>query len=208
MNRRQLRELWALGRLDLADPATRAYLRRALAGPVLLRTVATQLRTADVGLRDLTADGAAFRGVAAAYGVRYEIGGGRWEVIEPGSFRDSLAAQGGTVPVFWSHGKVADQPWTAAPIGVADATEQPDGLHAAFELFVTDSSEAKAVARAARAGALRGLSLGYTAEAVTYDRTPTGAPLERVTKGSLVEISFVVRGANPAAKLVKGSSTQ
>lgn len=197
----ELHELWNLDRLRLDDPQVRAAIRRLIAGSVRLRAAGGDLRV--VRFRSLTGDGGTFRGIAAAYGSPYEIGGGRWEQIEPGAFAASLASQGGTLPVFWQHGVLAgSQPWATAPIGLAHATERKDGLHASFELFEGDTPEARAIGRAARGGALDALSLGYFAHDIRTDRTTGGAPLDHILRGEVVEISYVLRGANPGAKLI------
>lgn len=198
----ELQELWRLGRIRFDDPQVRAAIRRLLTGNVRLRASgAADLRV--VRFRSLAGDGGTFRGIAAAYGSPYKIGGGRWEQIEQGAFAASLSSQGGTLPVFWQHGQIAgSQPWASAPIGIAHATERPDGLYAVFELFEDGTPEAKAIGRAARGGALDALSLGYFAEDIRTDRTDSGAPLDRILRGEVVEISYVVRGANPGAKLL------
>lgn len=199
-----LRDLAAyheLGRVELSNAEVRDVVRRLLAGDAHLREVGPSLRTASFDLRYVTAGDSTLSGTASAYGVEYPVGGGRFEVIEYPAFRGSLASQGGVVPIFWNHGMAAGSPWTAAPIGVARASELPDGLHTTFSLFTDDSSEARTIARAARAGALRELSVGYAALDVAQDRTATGAPLERVRCGALIEISVVARGASPVAQL-------
>lgn len=199
---KELRTLWECGRLDLSSAEARAELRRLLIGTVNLRTGAGRLRTATVTLRSASLDGSRLTGTASAYGISYPVGNGVREVIQRGAFGASLA-QRSIVPVFYGHGLVAGQPWTHPPIGVATASETAAGLRTSIELFTADSEDARVVAAAANRGALRELSIGFepTPNGVRVERTRSGDRLERITQAQLIEVSLVVRAANPSAVL-------
>jgi HK97 family phage prohead protease len=180
------------GDLDLADPYVRHLLTRAF-GRVERRNARSQvsavrLRTAD----DVTGR---VRGIASAYGVEYAIGAGIKERIERGAFAASIAERP-VVPLFGEHD------WLT-PIGAATVSDSPVGLAFEGDLFL-DVDRARAIHRAAQAGAVTDVSVGFIPASDGVRRERHGA-LEVVTRAEVVEVSIVLRGANPAASLQKVS---
>jgi HK97 family phage prohead protease len=133
-------------------------------------------------------------GYASIYEQPYSVGGGLSEVIKREAFAESVRERGGVIPLFWNHGWA--KPANAVPIGVARVREDSKGLRVEAEVFM-DSAEGLAVWRAAKAGALREWSIGFKADAVTQ-RGMT----EEIDRGSLVEASVVVKGANPLTEMI------
>lgn len=152
-------------------------------------------------------------GYASVYGKTFM---GEWgpQQIGKGSFAESIQRTNGIIPIFYQHGwaKAAN----AVPIGHALVEENSRGLKVQASLYVNDLPEAKAVALAAKAGALREWSIGFLADETTLLHPKTGAelsasdlmagvdgaPVERTDKGTLLESSVVVKGANPWTTMV------
>lgn len=132
-------------------------------------------------------------GVVTTYDSPYPIGGGFREQIAPGAFDASLE-ENPVIPVYHQHNHRNGM----APIGVAEKAIGPDGaLTMRATLFLEDSSEARAVYRAVKAGALREWSVGMTyggpeSGDVIYNRDSKTITVQR---GGLVEISSVLKGA-------------
>lgn len=111
---------------------------------------------------------------------------GSREVVRSGAFADSIEERD-TVPVFYQHGHADGH----APIGVAEPTEDDEGLLTRAEIWL-DNPAGKSVYRALRSGALREWSIGFAA-------TDTGedGDLTEVLGADLREVSVVLLGANP-----------
>ena len=133
------------------------------------------------------------------------------QMVGKNAFAEDIASKDGIIPIFYQHGwaKAAN----AVPIGYAFVAEDSKGLTVEAGLFGGDLPEAKAVHLAAVAGALREWSIGFLADETTLldskgkkelsasdllSGSKDGlAPVERTDKGTLLEASVVVKGANP-----------
>lgn len=91
----------------------------------------------------------AFHGLAAAFN-NVDLGGDR---IIPGAFRRTLQEKGASLPILWAH----DQ---SRPIGVGKVAETAEGLAIDAQL-VTTSTDGKDAYELLRAGAMKGLSIGF-----------------------------------------------
>jgi uncharacterized protein len=125
---------------------------------------------------------ATFTGWASTYG-NTDLAG---DVVEPGAFAKTLRELGGRVPVLWQHKQ-------AEPIGVGELRDTSTGLmiHGRLTLGVRRADEAHALLKA---GALRGLSIGYE---VVSDYVKDG--VRRLREIRLWEVSVVTIPANPLA---------
>lgn len=156
-------------------------------------------------------------GYASIYGNTF-MGQTGPQMIAKGSFAESLAANGGVIPIFYQHGW-AKEGANSVPIGVANVSENSKGLKVdSAQLFIDTLPEAAAIYLAAKAGALKEWSVGYLATDTTLLHPKTGneltadeavmlqaqglQPVERTNKGELLESSVVVKGANPKTTLV------
>ncbi len=113
------------------------------------------------------------------------------DIVMPGAFKASLRARKGGVPMLWQHDP-------SIVIGVwNDFAEDEKGLKISGQL-VMDVPQA-AIARALiKAGALKGLSIGYRTQDYEIDRT-TGA--RRLKKVDLWEVSLVTFPMLPEAQI-------
>lgn len=113
------------------------------------------------------------------------------DIVMPGAFKASLRARKGGVPMLWQHDpSIVIGIWT-------DIAEDEKGLKISGQL-VMDVPQA-AVARALiKAGALKGLSIGYRTQDYEIDRT-TGA--RRLKKVDLWEVSLVTFPMLPEAQI-------
>lgn len=88
------------------------------------------------------------------------------DIIAPGAFTRTLAAwqaKGRAVPVLWQHDAYD-------PIGVTTSiTEDDKGLRVTAQLLVDDVQRAREAHALARAGALGGLSIGFTVPMTASD---------------------------------------
>jgi HK97 family phage prohead protease len=133
-------------------------------------------------------------GVAATYGNAY-MGEYGLEQLERGAFDEDLAKRNGIIPVFYQHGwaKAAN----AAPIGYAKVSSKAKTLNVQATLFIDSDPTARSVFLAAQAGALREWSIGYLPTKTTNLQTKQGEPVVQTNQGQLLEVSVVVKGANP-----------
>lgn len=136
-------------------------------------------------------------GLASPFGGEPDAYG---DVIAPGAFSKSLAehaARGTSPAMLWAH----DQ---ARPIGVWEKlTEKADGLHVEGMLALSTTDGAEAFEHL-RAGAITGLSIGFTVKRDGAEYAPTGRILKAI---DLAEISLVTIPAARAARVtaVKGA---
>ncbi len=143
-------------------------------------------------------DAGAFTGYASVFGV---IDGCN-DVVAPGAFARTLAKQGGgrDVRLLWQHE-------SREPIGAFDAIVEDDrGLRVRGRLLldVRRGAEAHALLKA---GAIDGLSIGYSA---VEAQTDPESGVRTLTDVDLWEISLVTFQACPGARVgaVKGANTQ
>lgn len=134
----------------------------------------------------------AFECIASTYNVEISAGWGWRELMLPGCFAECLA-ENPMIPVFWQHD------WYAGPIGVAEATEEPELLRCVGRLFLEDQ-RVPSIYEAMKANAVREWSIGFYANEILT--TDDDKYLEQIVKGDLAEVSSVVRGANPVTETV------
>ncbi len=138
-------------------------------------------------VKGLTDEGT-FTGYGSVFGNVDSYG----EIVEPGAFAKSLArhAKDKSAPVMlWQHD-------TDQPIGVwEDLSEDAKGLTGTGRL-VLDVPQARSAYALLKAGALRGLSIGYH----VVKSEPDGAVV-RLKELSLMEISVVTFPANTRASV-------
>ena len=145
---------------------------------------------------DLAFDGEALdeAGAFAGYASLFDVADGFDDVVAPGAFTATLARnQGGRgVKLLWQHD-------ASEPIGIWDSIVEDDhGLRVRGQLLLYVRGGAKAHALL-KAGAIDGLSIGYSAvEAATDPETG----LRRLTEVELWEISLVTFQACPGAAVV------
>lgn len=124
-----------------------------------------------------------FTGKLAVYGNVDEVG----DCIEPHAFDKSISEAGSSIPLLFAH----DQ---SAPIGTLELTDTPGALLAKGKLVLT-VARAREVYDLLKAGAVRGLSIGYKAI-----KSAAGANGVRLLKEiRLFEGSLCAVPANPAA---------
>lgn len=128
-------------------------------------------------------------GVAAAFDVRYKIAPDRDEVIEPFAFTRSIEARP-RVPVFREH------EWST-PIATADLWQESRGLMFRTGEFF-DSDVARAWHRVVVEGGLDGVSIGFVPRALRQEER---GKLDVIEQAEVLEISLVLRGANPGARV-------
>lgn len=123
-------------------------------------------------------------GIAWPFGSPDRVG----DVIEKGAFANSLPP----LPMLASH----DQ---KEVVGVWDEiTETTEGLHVKGRLLVDDVAKAREIRALVRAGAMRGLSIGFA----TLKAQPRKGRGRTITALELVEISPVAIPAHPGARIL------
>ena len=114
--------------------------------------------------------------------------------MQSGAFKASVKAQKGKVPLFWNHD---------VPIGTALVAEDEKGLHTVGSPLVNDVVAAREGMALVKAGAVRGMSVGYIARASSRDEK-TG--VRTIKTADLLEVSLVPFGMNPAATVTSVKS--
>jgi HK97 family phage prohead protease len=150
------------------------------------------MKTKDFALKLKATDGAPgeIEGYASVFNVRDSYN----EVVVPGAFADSLARhqREGSYPLMlWQHD-------TYEPIGVWDElSDDGKGLYAKGRLLIEQSvPEADKAYALLKAGALRGMSIGY--REVDVEPPDNGGP-RKLVKLDLLECSIVSFPANRRA---------
>ena len=136
-----------------------------------------------LSLKTVNEDGT-FEGLAAVYGNR-DAGG---DTIAPGAFTKSLATKS-EVPVLWQH----DQ---REPIGVGRLMDKAEGLAISGKL-VLESDVARKAYALMKAGAVKGLSIGYQ---IAKDAVQGGSRILQELK--LHEVSVVTFPMNAQAAIL------
>ncbi len=121
-------------------------------------------------------------GYAALFGIR---DAGR-DVIRPGAFAETLAAQNAPLPLYWQHRPEMQIGWIDA------VSEDARGLR----VIATLSNPQGAAALALKRGTVSGLSFGYRARG--FQRDDQGRVLTRV---DLHEISLVTHPMQHGARV-------
>lgn len=122
-------------------------------------------------------------GIVVPYGVRALVSDGLGEYPErfaPGAFTRSIAERGHKVRLFTQHDR------RSLPVGRAvELTEQPDGLHAAFELARTTAADD--ALELVRSGVIDAFSVGFRP---VRERTEHDGTVVRL-EAALNEVSLV-----------------
>ena len=133
-------------------------------------------------------------GTFEGYGSIFNITDRGGDIIVPGAFTDTLAAQkaAGRMPaMLWQHRQ-------AEPIGVYTSMEEDSvGLKVRGQLALKTARGAEAY-ELMKMGALSGMSIGYRSRDDSYDRV-TG--VRTLKKLDLVELSLVTFPMNDASRI-------
>jgi len=140
-------------------------------------------------------DDGTFEGYGSVFNIT-DLGG---DIVAPGAFAESLAAQkaAGRMPaMLWQHRQ-------AEPIGIyTDMEEDSVGLRVSGKLALKTARGAEAY-ELMKMGAISGMSIGYRSRDDSYDRVTGVRTLKKV---DLVELSLVTFPMNDASRIssVKG----
>ena len=136
-------------------------------------------------------DSGTFTGYGSVFG---NVDGGN-EIVMKGAFSESLAnraAKGGKLPILWQHR-------SGEPIGVYDSVKEDDhGLFMSGRLLINDVQRAKEAYALMKAGAVTGMSIGYT---VGLDSTDQKTGVRTLKALDLKETSIVTFPMNDAARI-------
>ncbi|MCV9997673.1 HK97 family phage prohead protease [Pararhizobium sp. YC-54] len=136
----------------------------------------------------LADDDGAISGLAWKFGVPDRMG----DWIEPGSFKNAKMP----IPLLFGH-DMGD------PVGAWEsATEKSDGLHLKGKLLVNDVARAREVSALVKAGAVRGLSIGFIIKNASA-RSGGGRTIKNL---ELLECSLVTIPMHADAKVVSAKS--
>ncbi len=137
-----------------------------------------------VGLRNIGNIGR-FTGYASIFFVRDSYG----DVVMPGAFKRSIAnflSSGNNIKLLWQHN-------SSEPIGMIDIIKEDNrGLYVGGQLFL-ELQKAREAYLLIKRGVISGLSIGYTVNSSTLDRTSNTRKLMDL---NLMEISLVTFPAN------------
>ncbi|MBN8999592.1 MAG: HK97 family phage prohead protease [Rhizobiales bacterium] len=133
-------------------------------------------------------DAGAIRGIAWKFGAPDRIG----DVIEPGAFKGAVLP----LPMLFGH-DMGD------PVGSWEAaTEKADGLHVEGKLLVNDVARAREVFALVKAGAVKGLSIGFITKKAAA--LPGGG--RSIKALELFEVSLVTVPMHPGARVTSAKS--
>ena len=131
------------------------------------------------------------KGVFAGYASVFDVVDSQRDVVMPGAFRDTLALRDTPVKLLWQH-RIDE------PIGVISALfEDGRGLYIEGQLLL-DVAQAREAYALLKAGAVTGLSIGYTPR--RYVRDPDSG-VRKLQAVDLVEVSLVTLPANARAQV-------
>lgn len=137
-------------------------------------------------------------GIIEGYGSTFEEPENHdWygDVIDPEAFDEDLEERGDEVVMLWQH---------KDPFGMPlELKVDKRGLYLVGK--ASDTAENQDRLTYIKDGVVRGLSIGYYPLEVLYvkdgPRTPWGAPVRRILRARLIEISAVTNPANPHARI-------
>lgn len=158
--------------------------------------LATRLETKFVG----DASTGEFEGYASVFNHQDQHG----DVVKPGAFADSLAQMksiGRKLPMYANHGAALGG--DPLPVGVwNDIAEDDHGLKVKGQIAAMDSDHGRRIYGLTKAGALNGLSIGYSIPpgGAEYGEK-AGDPKRTLKRINLSEISLVDDPSNTAAKV-------
>lgn len=131
-------------------------------------------------------DSGHFEGIASVYGSVDSYG----DVVEPGAFAKTIAERGKSVPILWQHD-------SRLPIGSGEVFDTGTHLGIKGQILEAVSHGADAM-RLAKAGIVKGLSIGYQVLKDSWDAERKVRLLKEI---KLYEVSFVTFPANELAML-------
>lgn len=145
-----------------------------------------RLRAVQVELLEAPAGEGRVRALVTTFDRAYGIGPRTTETIGRSTFAD------GPVPIYFQHGH------GEVPVGDAMATAGERGTELDVQFYL-DTERGRACYRAQQSGALKEWSVGFVADNddIVVTRAADGAVNEHIAKGDLLEVSVVLRGANP-----------
>lgn len=127
----------------------------------------------------------------AGYASVFDVTDSQRDIMRPGAFKTSLNLRKYPVQLLWQH------QWES-PIGVLEQVfEDKHGLYVEGRLLL-DVARAKEAHALLKAGAIRGMSIGYTVKKARRD-ADTGA--RELLEVELWEVSLVTLPANEAAQV-------
>jgi len=136
----------------------------------------------------LADDTGAIEGLAWPFGTADRVG----DVIEPGAFAGARLP----LPMLFGHDP-------NDPVGAwTEALESRDGLRLKGRLLVAEVARAREVHALVKAGAVRGLSVGF----MIRKAVPRAAGGRTITALDLVECSLVTTPAHPGARVISAKS--
>lgn len=142
------------------------------------RTQAFEIKSID--------ESGAFEGIASVYGNVDSYG----DVVEPGAFSKTIAERGKSIPILWQHD-------SRLPIGSGEVFDAGTHLGIKGQILEAVSHGGDAM-RLAKAGIVKGLSIGYQVLKDSWDAERKVRLLKEI---KLYEVSFVTFPANELAVL-------
>jgi HK97 family phage prohead protease len=137
-----------------------------------------------------------FTGLASTYGGPPDAYG---DIIEPGAFKQAIAAQGNGYPLLWAHQQ-------SEPLGLVKVSDSVKGLAVTGSMVMADPAAQRAYAHL-KAGSIRGLSIGFSLPPESSGKVAYGSDGTRTLKEiRLHEISLVAIPANSFAQVVSVKS--
>ena len=134
-------------------------------------------------IKEMVGDAGEFVGLASVFG-NVDAGG---DLVEHGAFTKTLADKGGEVPILWAHD-------AAAIVGVGRLRETQQGLEIHGQLVLDSNDIAKRAYALLKAGAVKGLSVGYD---VTRSLVKDG--IRHLKELKLYEVSLTAFPMNESA---------
>lgn len=143
-----------------------------------------KLAHADLQIKSIDANGR-----FAGYASVFDIVDNQRDIMLPGAFLNTLTKRAGNIKLLWQHIQ-------SEPIGMIESLfEDARGLYIEGKLLL-DVARAKEALSLLKAGAVKGLSIGYSPKQYSID-PDTG--VRRLSEVDLWEVSLVTFPANEAA---------
>lgn len=142
-------------------------------------------------LKSLDDETGTFEGYGSIFGNKDSYN----DIVQPGAFKESLSkTKSQSVKLLWQHD-------SGEPIGVYEEIyEDEKGLYVRGKLLINDIARAREAYALLKAGAIEGLSIGFTIEPGGASYSKNG-DVRNLTKLNLWEISIVTFAANTRAKV-------
>lgn len=141
-------------------------------------------------------DDGSFSGYGSVFGNVDHYG----DVVEPGAFAKTLIAK--TPAMLWQHDSME-------PIGVwTKIAEDEKGLYMEGKLLTGKVARASEAHELLKAGAIKGLSIGYMPKAWEWSKDGSGDSIRHLKEVDLWEVSLVTFPANEAAVVTSVKSLE